>query len=98
MLPVVIIAVFCVVAVVVTEIRRGAQLRNGVRKGDSEIPLEVMDSTSHDSKRADHHQTDAAHGHGHPETPDVTHHDSGSFHDSAGHSGFDGGAFHGGHH
>ncbi len=106
MFPVVVIVVILVVAVIVSEIRRGAYLsaRKGVPEGDLEIPLEVADSASHHAKHTDHDcetaQADCVHGHDHHATPDITHHDSGAgaFHDSAGHSGFDGGAFDGGHH
>jgi hypothetical protein len=84
--------------------RGGAYLSaRKIQDGDGEILLESMDSASH--HREPYHdgqsvQTHEAYGHGHDTAPNVPHPDigHGSFHDSAGHSGFDGGGFHGGHH
>jgi hypothetical protein len=106
MLPVVgVLAIVVLLVVVVIGIRRGAYLSaRKVQDGDGEILLESMDSASHHREQRHHDgqsvQTHEACGHGHHTAPNVPHHDigHGSFHDSAGHSGFDGGGFHGGHH
>jgi len=90
--------VVAVVAVVVNQIQRRARMaaRKEVKERASGILL--PDSASHRCEQADHAQKDAAHGNGHHATPDASGHDCGSFHDSVGHSGFDGSVSHGGHH
>jgi hypothetical protein len=104
MLPVVgVLAIVFLLVVVVIGILRGAYPSpRKVQDGDGEILLESMDSASHHREQCHHDgqsvQTHEACGHGHHTAPNVPHHDIGSFHDSASHSGFDGGGFHAGHH
>jgi len=105
----VIALVLLVVVFVIVGTRRGAypprgaspSARKVVQDGDAGFPLELVLAECHHHKQS-HHDGQSAHTHGASDrghnAASVTHHDGGSFHDSSGHSGFDGGGFGGGHH